>query len=128
MLLNQIRNVTSATKIQSVVYVNTWIVSVRLEIADILRVCRAKGTDLTILIILTDDIEMYPGRRFSVSFAKTYWKAQDKIIECGDCEKGFHSTCAKLVAETISIFLNLVWEIGIALTMKLIVVYALMLC
>ena len=66
--------------------------------------CRAKGTSLTILIILADDIEMYPGRTFSVSFAKTYWKAQDKIIECGDCEKGFHSTCAKLVAETISIF------------------------
>ena len=29
---------------------STWIVSVRLEIADILRVCRAKGANLTILI------------------------------------------------------------------------------
>ena len=37
---------------------------------------------------------MNPG--FSAAFAKKYCKASDKVVVCEDCEKRFHSSCARL--------------------------------
>ena len=56
----------------------------------------SKGTNLCILFILAGHIEMNPGPRFQCRLCKKYCKASDKVIECEDCEKRFHVSCAKL--------------------------------
>ena len=56
----------------------------------------SKGTNLFILIILTGDIEMNPGPRFQCGLCKKYCKASDKLLECEECEKRFHTSCSNL--------------------------------
>ena len=56
----------------------------------------ANGTNLISLLILAGDIEMNPGPRFQCRLCKKYCKASDKVVECEDCEKRFHASCAKL--------------------------------
>ena len=56
----------------------------------------SNGTNLITLLILAWDIEMNPGPRFQCRLCKKYCKASDKVVECEDCEKRFHASCAKL--------------------------------
>ena len=42
------------------------------------------------------DIELNSGPRLQCRYYKNYCKASDKIVKCGDCEKRFNRTCAKL--------------------------------
>ena len=56
----------------------------------------SNGTNLITLLILAGDIEMNPGPRFQCRLCKKYCKASDKVVECEDCEKCFHASCAKL--------------------------------
>ena len=55
-----------------------------------------------ILIILAGDIEMNPGPRFQCRLCKKYCKASDKVVECEDCEKLFHASCARLGDDELS--------------------------
>ena len=62
-----------------------------------LRSCKpSKGTNLFILTILAEDIEMNPGPRFQCGLCKTYCKASDRLLECEECEKRFHASCSDL--------------------------------
>ena len=56
----------------------------------------SKETNLFILIILAGDIEMNPGPRFQCGLCKKYCKASDRLLECEECEKGFHASCSNL--------------------------------
>ena len=56
----------------------------------------SKGTNLFILIILAEDIEMNPGPRFQCGLCKKYCKASDRLLECEECEKRFHASCSNL--------------------------------
>ena len=80
----------------------------------------SKGTHLFILIILAGDIEMNPGPRFQCGLCKKYCKASDRLLECEECEKRFHASCSNLSD-------NLVMELGIVQTVKLTVVFAVVL-
>ena len=53
----------------------------------------SKGTHWLILIILAGDTEMNPGPRFQRGLCKKYCKASDRLLECEECEKGFHASC-----------------------------------
>ena len=48
------------------------------------------------LLVLAGDIEMNSSPRFQCCLCKKYCRASDKVIECEDCEKRFHVSCAKL--------------------------------
>ena len=37
----------------------------------------------------------YPGPRFQRGLCKKYCKASDRLIECEECEKRFHTSCSK---------------------------------
>ena len=56
----------------------------------------SNGTNFITLLILAGDIEMNPGPRIQCRLCKKYCKASDKVVECEDCEKRFHASCAKL--------------------------------
>ena len=56
----------------------------------------SKGTNLFILIILAGDIEINPGPKFQCGLCKKYCKASDRLLECKECEKWFHSSCSNL--------------------------------
>ena len=58
-----------------------------------------KGTNLAVLIMLAGDIEKKTGPRSRCSLCKKYCKVSDKVIECTDCEKGFHAKCSNLGAD-----------------------------
>ena len=87
----------------------------------------SKGTNLFILIILAGDIEMNPGARFQCGLCKKNCKASDRLIECEECEKRFHASCSNLGDDELLKELNLVTEFGIAQTVKLTVVFAVVL-
>ena len=57
----------------------------------------SKGTNLFFLIILAGVIEMNPGPRFQCGLCQKYCKASDRLIECEECEKGFHASGSNLV-------------------------------
>ena len=56
----------------------------------------SKETNLMVLLILAGDIETNPGPRHHCGFCKKYGNALDKWVECGDCEKRFHTLCSKI--------------------------------
>ena len=61
----------------------------------------SNGTNLLILIVLAGDIEMNPGPRFQCRLCKKYCKTADQVVECADCEKRFHASCANLGKEEL---------------------------
>ena len=61
----------------------------------------SNGTNHLILIVLAGDIEMNPGPRFQCRLCKKYCKAADQVVECADCEKRFHASCANLGKEEL---------------------------
>ena len=61
----------------------------------------SNGTNLLILIVLAGDIEMNPGPRFQCRLCKKYCKAAGQVVECADCEKRFHASCANLGKEEL---------------------------
>ena len=87
----------------------------------------SKGTNLFILIILAGDIEMNTGPRFQCGLCKMYCKASDGLIECEECEKRFHASFSNLGDDELLRIESLVTELGIAKTVKLAVVFALVL-
>ena len=99
-ILTQTRNVRLVTKISPTGYLSVWHILGNLETAEVFEGLRSfkpsKGTNLIILLILAVDIEMNPGSRFQCRLCKIYCKASDKVVECEDCEKRFHASCAKL--------------------------------
>ena len=56
----------------------------------------SNGTNLITLLIMAGDIEMNTGPKFQCRLCKKYCKASDKGVECEDCQKRFHASCAKL--------------------------------
>ena len=79
----------------------------------------SNGTNLLILIVLAGDIEMNPGPRFQCRLCKKYCKAADQVVECADCEKRFHASCANLGKEELQEL-----ESGIVQTARLSVAFA----
>ena len=59
----------------------------------------SKRIHLIILIILAGDIDLKAGPRFQCRLCNKYYKASDKIIECGHFRKRFHAACTKLCDE-----------------------------
>ena len=57
----------------------------------------SKGTNLEILIILAGDIETNLGPRSRCSLCKKYCKVWNKVIECTDFERRFHTKCSNLL-------------------------------
>ena len=86
----------------------------------------SKGTNLFVLIILAGNIEMNPGPRFQCGLCKKYCKASDRLLECEKCEKRFHASCSNLDDNEL-LRLTLVTELGSVQTVKLTVVFAVVL-
>ena len=61
----------------------------------------SNGTNHLILIVLAGDIEINPGPRFQCRLCKKYCKAADQVVECAECEKRFHASCANLGKEEL---------------------------
>ena len=87
---------------------------------------RSKETNLFVLIILAGDIEINPGPRFQGGLCKKYCKASDRLLECEECEKRFHASCSNLADDEL-LRTDLVTELGIAQTVKLTVVFTVVL-
>ena len=66
---------------------------------------------------------MNPGPRFQCRLCKKYCKAADQVVECADCEKRFHASCANLGKEELQ-ELELVVNLGIVQTARLSVAFA----
>ena len=45
---------------------------------------------------------MNPGPRFQCRLCKNYCKVSEKVVECENCEKRFHASCAKLGDDELS--------------------------
>ena len=99
-ILTLTRNVKFVTKLSPTEYLSVWHIHRKLgnhRSSEGLRSFKpSNGTNLITLLILAGDIEMTPGPRFQCRLCKYYCKASDKVVECEDCEKGFHASCAKL--------------------------------
>ena len=87
----------------------------------------SKGTNLFILIILAGDIEMNPGPRFQYGLCKKYCKASDRLLECEECEKRFHASCSNLGNNELVRIESGLTELGIVQTVKLTIVFAVVL-
>ena len=79
-----------------------------------------------ILIILAGDIEMNPGPRFQCGLCKKYCKASDRLLDCEECEKRFHASCSN-PGDNELVRIELVTELDIVQTVKLTVVFAVVL-
>ena len=75
---------------------NGWIIVDHISSEGMKNFNASKRIDLIILIILAGDIELNAGPRFQCRLCNKYYKASDKVIERGDCEKRVHAACAKL--------------------------------
>ena len=65
---------------------------------------------------------MNPGPRFQCRLCKKYCKAADQVVECADCEKRFHASCANLGKEEL-LELESGSEFGIVQTARLSVAF-----
>ena len=86
----------------------------------------SKGTNLFILIILTVDIEMNPGPRFQCGLCKKYLRHWIDSLNVRNA-KNASMLHAQTLVRTNSQELNLVTELGIVQTVKLTVVFAVVL-
>ena len=59
-----------------------------------------------ILVILAGDIETNPGPSSKYDLCKKVCKVSDKVIECVDCEKGYHAKCSDLSVEELIMIEN----------------------
>ena len=78
---------------------------------------------MAIILIFAGDIEVNRGPRFQCGFCKKYCNASDRVVECEDCKKRFHSLCSKIGVKDLETF-EAGNTLGIVETVKHIVVFA----
>ena len=97
-ILTQTRNVRSVTKIWPTEYLSVWLILGNRRSSEGLRSFKPQIELIWSLFSSWLGISKWtqvPG--FNPAFAKKYCKASDKVVECEDCEKRFHASCAKLL-------------------------------